>query len=266
MEINTIASVLLLTTLFGSCCNMSDWLGGGGATIGGLTDRSGGVTADGGITTERVQTVSGRIMNPAGADATEFGGRVYIDHNGNRQQVTPTQCYETDCAPGEWTYSGDLVLDSGSNQLTVIVEDDSGNVVSTSPTFGVNADIPPRDITVTLTWETDGNDVDLHIYDPSGNHAYYSYLAGIPGGNLDLDDRDGYGPETFTMEHAVPGEYTVKVRYYSTHGVTSEVPVTVRISLNEGAQQAYTHTFTAEQANMDDATNDWTVATFTMPQ
>lgn len=263
METNTILAAML-AVLLASSCGLSDMLGGaGGATVSGLTDRSGTQTMNGGTTGERVQTVSGTVMNPAGADASEFGGKVYIVHNGNRQQVTPAQCYEG-CQPGEWTYSGDLVLDSGSNNIQVVVEDTSGSQVHSSSTFSVNADIPPRDITVTLTWETDGNDVDLHVYDPQGNHAWYSSLGGIPGGNLDLDDTNGFGPETFTMEQATPGTYTVKVRYYSTHGVESSVPATVRVSLNEGPFQTYTHVFTAEQANADDPSNDWTVTTFTM--
>ncbi|MEW5996221.1 MAG: DUF2135 domain-containing protein [Candidatus Micrarchaeota archaeon] len=262
MEFNSAAAIILAVLLV-SGCGLSDLLGGGGgAAVSQLTDRNGAVTANGGTTTQRVQTVSGTVMNPAGAGADTFGGDVFIVHNGNEQQVTPAPCSE--CGPGEWGFTGDLVLDSGSNNIMVVVRDAGGNTVYSSPSFNVNADIPPRDITVTLTWATDDNDVDLHIYDPQGNHAWYSDLDGIPGGNLDLDDTDGFGPETFTMEQAAPGPYTVKVRYYSAHGVTAPVPVTVRVSLNEGPWQTYTQTFTADQANGDDPSNDWTVTTFTV--
>lgn len=253
---------LMMVFLLASCSALNP---SSGATVTGITDRNGAITLSGGTTTERVQAISGRVMNPAGADADTFGGKVFIVHNGDRQQVTPTTCYEEDCQPGEWEFTGDTVLTSGSNSIQTVVEDEDGNQVYSSSTFSVNADIPPRDITVTLTWDTDGNDVDLHVYDPQGNHAYYAALTGIPEGSLDLDDTDGFGPETFTMEQATAGTYTVKVRYYSTHGVTSNVPVTVRVSLNEGAPVEYTHTFTPGQANYDDATNDWTVTTFNMP-
>ncbi len=249
--------VLLLT----SCALFNP---GGGARIDSITGRSGAVTMSGGTATERVQTVGGRVMNPSGADASTFGGKVFIVHNGNRQQVTPAPCTLSDCQPGEWVFSGDLVINSGNNDISVIVEDENGNQVYSSSTFTVYGDIPARDITVTLTWETNGNDVDLHIYGPDGKHAYYSSKLGIPGGQLDLDDTDGFGPETFTMEEATPGAYTVKVRYYSTHGVSSNVPVAVRVSLNEGTPTVYTHTFTPDQANYDDPSNDWTVTTFTI--
>jgi len=251
----------MMVFLLASCSTLNT---GNGATVSGITDRNGLVTLSGGSTDQRVQAISGRVMNPAGTDATEFGGSVFIVHNGDRQQVTPVACYESDCKPGEWSYSGDTVLTSGTNTIQAVVEDADGNQVYSSPTFTVNADIPPRDITVTLTWDTDGNDVDLHVYDPQGNEAWYSDLEGIPGGSLDLDDTDGYGPETFTMEQATAGTYTVKVRYFSTHGVAGNVPVTVRVSLNEGTPSVYTHTFTPEQANSDDPSNDWTVTTFTV--
>ncbi len=252
---------LMMVFLLASCSTLDT---GNGATVSGITDRNGVTVLSGGTTDQRVQTIAGRVMNPSGADAADFGGKVFIVHNGDRQQVTPATCYESDCQPGEWSYSGDTVLTSGSNTIQTVVEDATGNQVYSSSTFTVNADIPPRDITVTLTWETDGNDVDMHIYDPQGNHAWYSDLQGIPGGFLDLDDTDGFGPETFTMEQATPGTYTVKVRYYSTHGVEASVPVTVRVSLNEGTPMVYTHTFISSQANYDDETNDWTVTTFTV--
>ncbi|VVC71919.1 Uncharacterised protein [uncultured archaeon] len=57
----------------------------------------------------------------------------------------------------------------------------------------------------------------------------------------------------------------MKVRYYSAHGVESPVLATVRTTLHEGATQTYTHTFTEDMANQNDAANDWTVLTFNMP-
>ena len=45
----------------------------------------------------------------------------------------------------------------------------------------------------TLTWNGDG-DVDLHTYEPSGAHVYYSNMDGVSG-YLDVDNVQGYGPE-----------------------------------------------------------------------
>jgi len=69
-----------------------------------------------------------------------------------------------------------------------------------------------------LTWETDANDVDLHVYDAAGGHASYRQPALPSGGELFADVTTGYGPECF----AVPGEpssgalpYRLQAHYYS---------------------------------------------------
>jgi tetratricopeptide (TPR) repeat protein len=67
-----------------------------------------------------------------------------------------------------------------------------------------------------LTWETDANDVDFHIYDGEHNHAYYSDKSLSTGGALYADVTNGYGPECFAIPkapHAYP--YRVFLHYYS---------------------------------------------------
>jgi tetratricopeptide (TPR) repeat protein len=67
-----------------------------------------------------------------------------------------------------------------------------------------------------LNWETDANDVDFHIYDGKGNHAYYSTPRLRSGGQLYADVTTGYGPECFTIRgkpRAYP--YTLQAHYYS---------------------------------------------------
>jgi hypothetical protein len=67
-----------------------------------------------------------------------------------------------------------------------------------------------------LWWETDSNDVDFHIRDGKGNHAFYSQPTLPGGGELYADVTTGYGPECFT----VPGSrrvlpYELSAHYYS---------------------------------------------------
>jgi hypothetical protein len=69
-----------------------------------------------------------------------------------------------------------------------------------------------------LNWETDANDVDFHIYDGKGGHAYYSSKQLPSGGELYADVTTGYGPECFTIrlpkgKRATP--YTLQAHYYS---------------------------------------------------
>jgi hypothetical protein len=67
-----------------------------------------------------------------------------------------------------------------------------------------------------LTWETDANDVDFHIHDGRGGHAFYATPALLSGGELYADVTTGYGPECFT----IPGKptsypYKFEAHYYS---------------------------------------------------
>jgi uncharacterized protein YfaP (DUF2135 family) len=69
-----------------------------------------------------------------------------------------------------------------------------------------------------LVWETDANDVDFHIYDGKGGHAYYGTPTLPSGGSLYADVTTGYGPECFTIrgareKRAYP--YTLQAHYYS---------------------------------------------------
>lgn len=69
-----------------------------------------------------------------------------------------------------------------------------------------------------LYWETDANDVDFHIRDGKGGHAYYSTPALRSGGHLYADVTTGYGPECFTVrgaEDARAYPYKLQAHYYS---------------------------------------------------
>ena len=68
-----------------------------------------------------------------------------------------------------------------------------------------------------------------------------------------------------TLGSSAPsGTYTIKVRYYSTHGVTQDVQVNVKLTLGGMPILYGPYTFTASQANQDDPSNDILVDTFTM--
>lgn len=67
-----------------------------------------------------------------------------------------------------------------------------------------------------LSWETDANDVDFHIYDARGGHAFYSQRDLRSGGRLYADITTGYGPECFTIPGTpAAGPYTLQANYYS---------------------------------------------------
>jgi hypothetical protein len=67
-----------------------------------------------------------------------------------------------------------------------------------------------------MYWETDANDVDFHIRDARGGHAWYRYKKLRSGGELYADITTGYGPECFTI-NGTPnaGPYKLSINYYS---------------------------------------------------
>lgn len=67
-----------------------------------------------------------------------------------------------------------------------------------------------------LYWETDANDVDFHIQDARGGHAFYSAKQLPSGGELYADITTGYGPEEFAIQGTPKaGPYKLSINYYS---------------------------------------------------
>ncbi|MCA9681040.1 MAG: tetratricopeptide repeat protein [Myxococcales bacterium] len=67
-----------------------------------------------------------------------------------------------------------------------------------------------------LTWETGANDVDLHVRDVLGSHAYYDNRGLDTGGALYYDVTDGFGPEVFTILGQPTGyPYNLQIHYYA---------------------------------------------------
>ena len=71
-----------------------------------------------------------------------------------------------------------------------------------------------RSVRFVLSWETDANDVDFHIFDRQNNHASYSRRQLSSGGQLYADVTRGYGPECFTVLKPSAFPYTLYANYY----------------------------------------------------
>jgi hypothetical protein len=91
------------------------------------------------------------------------------------------------------------------------------------------------DVQVTLTWNNT-SDLDLWVTDPYGEKIYYLNSTSASGGQLDVDDINGYGPENifWPTGGAPEGRYTVQVDYYSGIGTAY---YTVLIQVNGRATQ-----------------------------
>jgi len=73
------------------------------------------------------------------------------------------------------------------------------------------------DLMVTITWNTDSTDIDLHVKEPTGEECYYKHRDTRIGGHITKDVTQGYGPEMYTLAKAVRGRYRVRVKFYSSN-------------------------------------------------
>ncbi|MBK8595218.1 MAG: hypothetical protein IPN83_06425 [Holophagales bacterium] len=99
-------------------------------------------------------------------------------------------------------------------------------------------DLARRDaLRVTLAWETDANDVDLHVVDPSGEECYYGHLRNESGLELYEDVTQGLGPEVIRTSKARPGVHSVGVNYFAAGpmGVARGILVVTRDDGRDGA-------------------------------
>ena len=126
-----------------------------------------------------------------------------------------------------------MVLGPGENLVSVIAANEAG--VGRAD-LSLSAEAPPVDVKVVLTWDTDGTDVDLHVTDPSGEEVNYTHRESKSGGKLDQDVTTGFGPETFTLANALPGEYQVRAKYYSDNDNPNTM-ATVQVVLHEGTDR-----------------------------
>jgi hypothetical protein len=64
----------------------------------------------------------------------------------------------------------------------------------------------------TLIWNTDGVDLDLHVIEPGGKEIYWESPKGEHGGELDVDNTKGFGPENvyWLVESEGPGSKKVR--------------------------------------------------------
>lgn len=165
----------------------------------------------GGQSSERMVKVTGTI-----SDAAIARGTIVINGSAN----------EFDTRGGRFEYS--VVLAPGENVISIVAENDAG--VGRDAVV-VYSNVPRRDVKVVMTWDTP-TDIDLHVIDPNKEECFYSSKETKIGGQLDHDDTDGFGPETFMLSNAIEGTYVVKTKYYG--GSAGQTRVKITVILFEG--------------------------------
>jgi len=87
------------------------------------------------------------------------------------------------------------------------------------------------DLRITLAWDADETDVDLHVTEPSREEAYYGNRLTHDGGRVSEDIADGYGPELYEIHHALDGDYVIRAHYYASHQQTIFGPASCTLTV-----------------------------------
>lgn len=91
----------------------------------------------------------------------------------------------------------------------------AGYARSRLPDIRAKVGIDEADIVVTIAWNTDNTDVDLHVVEPSGEECFFSHPNTRSGGRLTRDVTQGYGPEMYVLAKAPAGKYQVRAKYFA---------------------------------------------------
>jgi hypothetical protein len=91
--------------------------------------------------------------------------------------------------------------------------------------------VSKADLVITMMWNTDRTDVDLHVIEPTGEECYFEHPRTRMGGRMTRDVTEGFGPEMYTLSEAKTGDYRVLANYFGSDAnrtnVRSKVYVTV---------------------------------------
>lgn len=90
---------------------------------------------------------------------------------------------------------------------------------------------------IVLTWDENPRDLDSHLFVPSGSagkkdhHICYYHMADRSGSTaLDVDDRDGFGPETTSIYHLKKGQYKFYVADFTNCSQNNEASFDMSLS------------------------------------
>lgn len=171
----------------------------------------------------------------------------------------------------EGRFSQPVVLIRKTNRIKVEALDIYGKTDTSEDITVSTFNMAPKDIVVYLTWDQPGVDLDLHIWGPDGEHTYHAALdpieggEAIPQGALDLDDKNGFGPEVFSMAGETKGIYTIEARYHhSQEGISSRAQVTVVLYPTEPARRMI-RIFGPEELDPKGA-REWIVTRIDLPE
>ncbi len=246
-----------------------------------------GMNKTGGVARQSTQTMTGSLPNPTGS-TDAYQGKAYLVLNGDRIPLSVTKStaaaplrqartilkdgkeYYLDnadkiaevlpllearaAAPVTWVFSVTFSINAGPNTVSIEVYDLNNTLFARMENWNIVGAIEPTSMVVTLWWNTNRTDIDLHMSPDNGTtHCYYSRkTAGEM--KLDYDNTSGYGPEHITIENATGVKtYKIKVYYYRDHNDnpsgTTPTTASVTASINGELKLSGSRTLTAQSTS-----------------
>jgi tetratricopeptide (TPR) repeat protein len=100
--------------------------------------------------------------------------------------------------------------------------------------IGRDVGLRQADVLVTITWNTDNSDVDLHVIEPTGEECSYKNRRTRIGGQLTQDVTRGYGPEMYVLPRAPEGRFSIRAHYYARDRNRASARTKVYATITEG--------------------------------
>jgi hypothetical protein len=135
----------------------------------------------------------------------------------------------------------DVHQTAGVEYLRLLRRVNTGQLSSHAPEYAAaridslakQTPIETADLVVTMMWNTDRTDVDLHIVEPTGEECYYDHPQTRIGGKITRDVTEGYGPEMYTLPKAKHGNYKILANYFGSDANRTNVRSKVYITVYE---------------------------------
>ena len=280
-RVSSIACTLVVAASLTACSSDDDG-GGGGGTIQPPTQSSvdgviSGITVNGPAATVELRTAAAPAGDASGAVITYAGGGTVAQGSTTQGQITSPDAFDAllvyvDGNSGY--YEIDLDAEQTSLDLFLSLSADApGGLIdcllqgrrSGDSSFGEAVMVPLEvlevgngELQVNLSWNTDA-DLDIHVFEPSGNEIYWNNTISTTGGQLDLDANVGCGNvsvENIFWDQVPPvGQYRVAVENYTECSQTSSDFI-ITVTLPGQAPTLYTGSITQAEGLVEVASFD----------
>jgi hypothetical protein len=213
----------------------------------------------------------GEIFDTTHSPVVEVSGKIEAETNLSETFLFLNGAPRRIAVDEQGNFSQHVVLIRRDNRIRVEAIDIYEKTDTSEDITVSTINLAPKDMVVYLSWDQPGVDLDLHVFGPDDQHTYFGALdppessEAIPEGALDLDDKDGFGPEVFSMTRVSQGLYDIIARYHhSPESAASLAQVTVVLYPTEPARRI-TRVFGPVEMGPG-AEDEWWVTRISLPE